>query len=117
MNSDERMTDDELAAEAQKWDETKSNHLPAGWVDAPHAVPRRRAMKAFNPETGKADREVNFPTGPEFILWAYVCKDCGDLAGGRFSGPGLPEPSISEYVVCPGCSGKNLELVKDDDLE
>ena len=52
--------------------------------------------------------EVSFP--PEGKLWLKVCLDCRSPAGGCFSGPGLSEPSISKYAVCPECGGKNLEL-------
>ena len=67
-------------------------------------------MKAFNPETGQADLDVSFPSGDGVRFWSKVCRDCDGIAGGCFSGPGLPEPSISPYAICPGCGEKNLEL-------
>jgi hypothetical protein len=72
-------------------------------------------MKAFNPETGKVDLEVNFPSGPEYQEYAIICNKCGTCAGGGFSGPDLPKPHISKYCVCPGCSGQDLRLTLLDE--
>lgn len=55
--------------------------------------------------------EVSFPEGPGVQLWLKVCRVCGAEAGGCFSGPGLPEPCVSPYAVCPACGGQDIELV------
>lgn len=68
-------------------------------------------MKAFDPKTG-GHIEVSFPEGPDVVLWDMVCRACGTSAGGCFSGPGLPEPRISRYAICPACDGKDIELVR-----
>jgi len=56
--------------------------------------------------------EVHFPK--DGIQWDKICIQCGVLAGGCFSGPGLPEPSIHPNAICPRCKGKHLKLVKHD---
>lgn len=69
-------------------------------------------MKARNPNGGDPI-DVHFPEGDAFTLWSMVCRDCGAVAGGRFSGPGLPEPEINSHAVCPRCGGKNLALRRE----
>lgn len=71
-------------------------------------------MKAKNPN-GDGFVEVGLPQGPDVVLWSKVCGDCDAVAGGCFSGHGLPEPQISKYAICPGCGGQNLKLVKESD--
>lgn len=56
--------------------------------------------------------EVSFPSGPGVKFWRKVCKDCGGIAGGCFSGPGLPDPKVSAYAICPDCDGSNIDLVE-----
>lgn len=62
-------------------------------------------MLAKNPNGGDPI-EVVFPSGPEFSRYEKVCLDCGRVVGGCFSGPGLPEPVISKYAICPKCFNK-----------
>lgn len=44
--TDKRMKDEELAAEARRWD--KREITPAGWEDAPDAVPRASESVAIS---------------------------------------------------------------------
>jgi predicted DNA binding CopG/RHH family protein len=44
--TEKRMTDEELAEEARRWD--KRELTPAGWEDAPEAVPRAKESTQIN---------------------------------------------------------------------
>jgi hypothetical protein len=44
--TEKRMSDEELAEEARRWDERKVT--PAGWEDAPEAVPRAKESVAIS---------------------------------------------------------------------
>lgn len=44
--TEKRMTDEELAEEARRWDEREVT--PAGWEDAPEAVPRVKESVAIS---------------------------------------------------------------------
>ena len=44
--TEKRMTDDELAEEARRWDQREVT--PAGWVEAPEAIPRAKESMQIN---------------------------------------------------------------------
>ena len=59
---------------------------------------------------GTGEVEISFPIGRKYTRYDKVCNQCNGVAGGCFSGPGLPEPRISEHAICPICSSSDLRL-------
>lgn len=58
--------------------------------------------------------DATIPSGPDVTRYDKVCEDCGTVAGGCVTGPGLPSPRISPQAICPACRGQRLKLVAVD---